>query len=133
MPVRKAPYSREPGASVYPIRPGVIFKLKTPKVRRNPRLDKLRMAFDTFIWVQLVGPKIRSKPPKCRKCTIVMADVPQTKGLANKLLVCKRRVQFKYLTELLSKGFTVQGKAKWDYTRAAWKTFYRAIGLDGNW
>jgi hypothetical protein len=134
MPVRKSPYSRKAESCVYPIRPGVIFKLKKPKFLRNPKLDDLRMPFDTFIWVLLVGPILRGKPPKCRKCTIVTINVPQTEGLKNKFIGPRStRVRFKYITELLSKGYVVQGKAKWNYTPSAWKTFYTAIGINGGW
>jgi len=130
MPVGTTKYCRDPGASVYPIRPGVIFKLKTPKVIQNPRLDHLRMAHDTFIWVQLVGPVLRGLPPKCRKCTIVSINVPQHKDMKAKYVgPWTRRVRFKYLTELLCKGYVIQGKSEWNYTKNSWTKFYTAIGL----
>jgi hypothetical protein len=87
-----------PGLSIYPIRPGAIFKLKHKRTRWNKHL-KREVAHTVFLWIQTVSTQSpQGKPPKLRPAMVFTICVPDPESYEDLCIDGKYPAKTPYLT-----------------------------------
>ncbi len=128
-PRTKFRYSREPGRSVYPIRPGLVISLTATKNRRSPGPAGVKIEYRTFIWILSLHQVSEGTQPKKRFVSIASFQVPVAESLKKYYIKPRRsRIQFCYLTQLMKKGYAEIGTAKWNCKDENWRRFYKLVG-----
>lgn len=122
------------GTTVYPVKPGVILKLKTPFTCKNRKINATA-EHTVFIWIQkairrdLV--RRRVVHDKERILRVMYCYVPQIEGATLKTIERVRRVQLESITKALKvNGFELVADNCNFYDKFQdYKRFYRRIGI----
>lgn len=125
----RKPINTKPGASVYPIRPGVIFRLDQTITKEN-KILKCELQHHVYIWITGVSEKQKSKTWQHREVRIVRFEVPVEKDKRQFCIDPKRtKMRWETACRLLNKGYTeFKEEVEFQYNVSSWRKFYRVIG-----
>lgn len=124
----RKPINTRPGASKYPIRPGIIFKLHLTKVKKNKILH-CDLEHYVYIWILGVGKKEKHKIWQHRDVRLVRFEVPVAEDKRHFFIEPKRiTMRWESACRLLNKGHNKLGEVEFQYNESSWRKFYRVIG-----